>query len=46
MNRLRRLLYAFARLLGWLNAVQRGPGRTAARIANRYIGRGVQRLWR
>lgn len=44
--RLRSALYAAARLLGDINAVQRGPKAVARRIRRRIVGRAMGRLLR
>lgn len=41
---MRAFLYALARILGDINAVKRG--KVGKRIANKIIGRGVNKLWR
>ena len=45
---MRNLLYAFARLLGDLNAIRRGTvvKRIARRVVGRAAGRGIGRLFR
>lgn len=44
--RLRSLLYQFARLLGDINAVQRGPSAVARRYVRRVTYRHVSRMLR
>jgi hypothetical protein len=48
MNSLRSFLYAFARLLGDLNAVRKGTvgKRIARRAVGRMAGRGIGKLFR
>jgi hypothetical protein len=47
LNALRRALYVFARLLGDVNAVRRGPKAIVKHQVNKAIGRRTRRLfWR
>jgi hypothetical protein len=48
MNGLRSFLYAFARLLGDLNAIRKGTvgKRIARRAVGRMAGRGIGKLFR